>query len=175
VSEQAAGLALVALSLVPLIGRDVLRLGIGVAVLALGLSMLHEVWLEPAPPFEHLAVASLMVGISGATSLLISRPPELPEEAGIDIATEGGTAPEATAVEGALAGAGEPAAGPAALASSTGPAPAGTTKSARPSSRGPAPANDSPPGSPLESPQQSSRTGPTVRLVRHPRGNETRR
>lgn len=174
VSEQAAGLSMVALSLVPLTGRDVLRLGTGVAVLALGLSMLHEVWLEPARPFEQFALASLIVGIAGATSLLLSRPPELVEDTGVDNAGDGGTTVEPTAVEGALAGAGSPATAAAVVAGEAKPAPAGTARSARRSSAGPAPAIDAPPTSPQASPQPPSRTGPTVRLVRHPRGNEPR-
>ncbi|MGZ6268348.1 MAG: hypothetical protein ACXWNR_07315, partial [Candidatus Limnocylindrales bacterium] len=49
-AEQAAGLALVALAVIPLSERNVLRVGIGVALLALGLSMLGEAWLGPAQP-----------------------------------------------------------------------------------------------------------------------------
>lgn len=168
VSEQAAGLALVAVSIVPLTGRDVLRLGTGVAVLALGLSMLHEVWLEPARPFEQFALASLIVGIAGATSLLISRPLVRGEDSGADIAGDVGTAAVPSAVTGAVA------TGAALIASETGATPPGAARSARRSSAGRAPETDSPSGSPQASPQPPSRTGPTVRVVRHPRGNEPR-
>ena len=68
--EQAAGLALVALAVIPLSGRDVLGVGIGAALLAVGLSMLGEAWLGPAQPFAQLALAALLVAILGATSTL---------------------------------------------------------------------------------------------------------
>jgi hypothetical protein len=96
VAEQAAGLALVALAVVPLTGRDVLRAGIGATLLALGLLLLHAAWLGPGLPLEHLAQASLLVGILGATSLLIA-PPEVAGDAEPMGATEAEVAEEAVA------------------------------------------------------------------------------
>jgi hypothetical protein len=72
-TEQAAGLALVVLALIPMTGRDVLRIGVGTILLALGLSLLREAWLGPAQPFENLTLAALFVALAGATGLLISR------------------------------------------------------------------------------------------------------
>ena len=69
---QAAGIALILLAVIPLAGRDTMRAGLGAALLCLGLSMLREVWLGPAPALEDLAVAVLLAGILGATSLLIT-------------------------------------------------------------------------------------------------------
>jgi hypothetical protein len=66
---QAAGLALIALAVGPLTGRDVLRLGVGVILLVLALSMLTAAWLGSTPPLAHLAVATLLVGIAGAASV----------------------------------------------------------------------------------------------------------
>jgi hypothetical protein len=98
VTQQAAGLALVALAVIPLVGRDVLRLGIGAALLAVGLSLLREAWLGPAPSLEHLAVAALLVAILGATSRLIAPVPEWNDD------TEPGRAGEGMAVIGTGAG-----------------------------------------------------------------------
>lgn len=75
---QAAGLALVALAIAPLAGRDVFRMGIGVALLSLGCSLLIAAWSGPTPALEQLAVAALLVGIAGATSVLIPSPAAQP-------------------------------------------------------------------------------------------------
>ena len=79
VVAQAAGFALIALAVAPLAGRDVFRLGIGVTLLTLGCSLLITAWSGPTPPLEQLAMAALLVGIAGATSLLVPQS---------DIATE---------------------------------------------------------------------------------------
>ena len=71
VEAQAAGLSLIALAIVPLAGRDVFRMGVGVTLLTLGSSLLVGAWSGPTPPLEQLAMAALLVGIAGATSLLI--------------------------------------------------------------------------------------------------------
>jgi hypothetical protein len=68
---QAAGLSLIALAVVPLAGRDVFRMGVGVTLLTLGSSLVVGAWSGPTPPLEQLAMAALLVGIAGATSLLI--------------------------------------------------------------------------------------------------------
>ena len=68
---QAAGLAMIALAVVPLAGRDVFRMGVGVTLLTLGGSLLAEAWTGPAFPLGQLATAALLVGVAGATSLLI--------------------------------------------------------------------------------------------------------
>jgi hypothetical protein len=72
---QAAGLALVALAIVPLFGRDVMRVGVGVVLLILGSTLLTAAWLGSTPPLAHLAVASLLTGAAGAASLAIVRLP----------------------------------------------------------------------------------------------------
>ncbi len=72
VAAQAAGIALVAVSVVPLAGRDVFRLGAGVAVLVVGGSLLSEAWVGPASSLGQILVTALVVGIVGATSVLIS-------------------------------------------------------------------------------------------------------
>jgi hypothetical protein len=72
-TEQAAGLALLLLAAIPLTGKDVLRVGVGAALLALGLSMLRDAWLGTAQPFENLVVAALLVAIVGAAGLLAPR------------------------------------------------------------------------------------------------------
>lgn len=100
--EQAAGLALVALAVIPLSGRDVLRVGIGAALLAVGLSMLGEAWLGPAQPFAQLALAALLVAILGATSMLAVPATEMRGYGAHRSAAEAG----ASGAEGAIAGAG---------------------------------------------------------------------
>jgi hypothetical protein len=77
---QAAGMALIALAIVPLAGRDVFRLGVGVTLLTLGSSMMVEAWAGSTPPLEQLAMAALLVGIAGATSLLIPGLPLIASE-----------------------------------------------------------------------------------------------
>jgi hypothetical protein len=165
VAEQAAGMALVALAVIPLVGRDVLRLGIGAALLAVGFSLLREAWLGPAPSFEHFAVAALLVAILGATSLLVA---PVPERSGD---TESGRAQEGMTALGAVAGA----ASAGTVAGSAGP----TT--GRAPSAGSAPAAvdfvDDAPGPPDERieialPRPSPRSGWMVRRTRHPRGHE---
>jgi len=71
VVAQAAGLALIALAVVPLAGRDVFRLGVGVTLLTLGCSLMVTAWSGLTPPLEQLAMAALLIGIAGATSLLV--------------------------------------------------------------------------------------------------------
>lgn len=80
-TEQAAGLALVALSIIPMTGKDVLRIGVGAILLGLGLSLLREAWLGPAQPFEDLVLAGLFAAIAGATGLLIAHPGRPADEA----------------------------------------------------------------------------------------------
>lgn len=72
-TEQAAGLAILVLAAIPLTGKDVLRVGVGAALLALGLSMLRDAWLGTAQPFENLVVTALLVAILGAAGLLAPR------------------------------------------------------------------------------------------------------
>jgi hypothetical protein len=97
-AEQAAGIALVALAVVPLIGRDVLRVGIGAALLALGLSLLGQAWIGPGQPLGQFALAALLVAILGATSLLVASAPEMRGYA------EHGPAAEAVAIPGPAEG-----------------------------------------------------------------------
>jgi hypothetical protein len=169
VTQQAAGLALVALAMIPLVGRDVLRLGIGAALLAVGLSLLREAWLGPGPSLEHFAVAALLVAILGATSLLVALVPEYHD------ATEPGRAGESTAVIGTGAGGasqGKVAEAPTA-APTTGRA---SSAAAEPAAvdhldhkRGGADAAIE-----VQGPRPSPRSGSMVRRTRHPRGSEPR-
>jgi hypothetical protein len=166
-TEQAAGLALVALAVIPLVGRDVLRLGIGAALLAVGLLLLREAWLGPAPAFEHFTVAALLVGILGATSLLVVPLPEWRDDAESDAAEEGMTA--LGAVTGAAsAGAVTGAAGPTSeRAPSVASAPAAVDY-----------LDDVPDAADAEIevplPRPSPRSGSMVRRTRNPRGSEPR-
>jgi hypothetical protein len=95
VEAQAAGLSLIALAIVPLAGRDVFRMGVGVTLLTLGSSLLVGAWSGPTPPLEQLAMAALLVGIAGATSLLI--PSAEAEEAAADYVVESAPEPVAAA------------------------------------------------------------------------------
>jgi uncharacterized membrane protein len=67
---QAAGFALIALAIVPIAGRDVFRMGIGVLLFAIGGDLLMASWSGMLPDLQELAMAALIVGIAGATSLL---------------------------------------------------------------------------------------------------------
>ena len=69
---QAAGVALIAISIVPLTGRDVLRVGAGATILVLGGSMLLAAWVGQPSSLWQASLTALLVGLVGATSLLIS-------------------------------------------------------------------------------------------------------
>jgi hypothetical protein len=69
---QAAGIALIAISIVPLTGRDVLRVGAGATTLVLGGSMLLQAWAGQPSSLWHISLTALLVGLVGATSLLVS-------------------------------------------------------------------------------------------------------
>jgi len=71
-AAQAAGVALVALAIVPLTGRDVFRAGIGAAVLVIGGSLLLQAWAGPSSSVGQIVLTALLVAVAGATSLLIS-------------------------------------------------------------------------------------------------------
>ena len=83
---QAAGLALLVLAAVPLTGRDVFRVGLGVLLATLGLSLLLAAWVGPIAPLAQLALTGLLIGIAGATSALIERAEPAPAD---DDANEG--------------------------------------------------------------------------------------
>ncbi len=70
---QAAGLALLVIAAVPLTGQDVFRVGLGVLLATLGLSLLLVAWVGPTPPLAQLALTGLLIGTAGATSALIGR------------------------------------------------------------------------------------------------------
>jgi hypothetical protein len=72
VAAQAAGIAIVALALVPLTGRDVFRIGVAAVMMVIGGSLLLEAWVGPASALGQIVVTALLVGIVGATSVLIS-------------------------------------------------------------------------------------------------------
>jgi hypothetical protein len=166
-TEQAAGLALVALAVIPIVGRDVLRLGIGAALLALGLSLLREAWLGPAASFEQFAVAALLVAILGATSMLVAPVAERSGDAEFGRVEEGVTALSAVAgaaSAGTVAAAGGPATGrvPSAAA-----APPGADYVDDVSSAADAEIE-------VARPRPSPRSGSMVRRTRHPRDSEPR-
>jgi hypothetical protein len=79
-SAQAAGVSVAALVVVPLVGRDRLRAGAAVVLLVLAVSLLLEAWMGPASPLQQLVWTGLLVGATGATSLLISPVAESAEE-----------------------------------------------------------------------------------------------
>ena len=74
-SAQAAGIALVAIAVVPLLGRDVFRVGVGAATLVVGMSLLLDAWTGTGPVLQQLLVTVLFVCIAGAASLLLSPTP----------------------------------------------------------------------------------------------------
>ena len=97
VAAQAAGVALIVLAVVPLSGRNVLRAGAGATVLALGVFMLVEAWVGPEPVLAQMVQTALLIGIAGATSLLIS-PSELQsQESAGESEAAAAVAPEETA------------------------------------------------------------------------------
>jgi hypothetical protein len=71
---QAAGLALLVLAVAPLAGQDVFRLGLGAILLTLGSALLLMAWIGPVPPLAELALTGLLVGLAGATSVLMGPP-----------------------------------------------------------------------------------------------------
>lgn len=71
-AAQAAGVALVALAIVPLTGRDVFRVGVGAAVLVIGGSLLFQAWARSESSVGQIVLTALLVGVAGATSLLLS-------------------------------------------------------------------------------------------------------
>lgn len=88
-AAQAAGISLVALAMGPLAGRDVLRVGTALAVLALGITLLLQAWVPPASALEAIVLTAVVVGIVGATSLLIAPyPREAESPAGGDLTAE---------------------------------------------------------------------------------------
>jgi hypothetical protein len=86
---QAAGIALIAISIVPLTGRDVLRVGAGATILVLGGSMLLAAWVGQPSSLWYISLTALLVGLVGATSLLISPPAD--EAATIPVAVMDGS------------------------------------------------------------------------------------
>ncbi len=104
VAAQAAGLALVALAVAPAAGRDVFRVGTALALMTVGVSLLLQAWVGPASGLEQIVLTALMVGLIGATSLLIS--PFVPQP---DSAAARAEAPAAAAIAAEIA---EPAPGP---------------------------------------------------------------
>ena len=68
---QAAAAALIALAIIPMVGRDIFRIGSAVALGSIGAVLLVETWSGPIPALGQLAVAGLLAGIAAATNLLI--------------------------------------------------------------------------------------------------------
>ena len=79
-SAQAAGISLAAMTLVPLAGRDPLRAGTAVVALIVAFSLLLEAWAGPGSPLQQLVWTGLLVGATGATSLLLSPVAESADE-----------------------------------------------------------------------------------------------
>jgi hypothetical protein len=71
-AAQAAGVALIVLAVGPLAGRNMLRSGVAIAVMALGISLLMQAWSVPGTSLGQIVTTALMVGIVGATGLLLS-------------------------------------------------------------------------------------------------------
>jgi hypothetical protein len=74
-SAQAAGIALVAIAVVPLLGRDVFRVAVGAATLVVGTSLLLDAWTGTGPVLQQLLVTVLFVCVAGAAGLLLSPTP----------------------------------------------------------------------------------------------------
>lgn len=79
VAAQAAGISLAALAVVPLTGRNVMRLGAAAAILALSFSLLLVAWVGPMSAMEQLVLMVLLVGMIGAAGLLSSGEASTPE------------------------------------------------------------------------------------------------
>jgi hypothetical protein len=71
-AAQAAGIALVVVALGPLAGRNMLRSGVAIALMGLGISLLMEAWTLPSSSLDQILTTAVMVGIVGATGLLVS-------------------------------------------------------------------------------------------------------
>jgi hypothetical protein len=168
VAAQAAGVSLVALAIAPLTGRNVLRVGTGFAVLALGLSLLLEAWVGLASPLLEIVVMALLIGIVGATSLLLSptEPPSpLPEDTtGAEALAGSVETAQQSAVESSDESAeevgpkrdGRPATGPAATSATSSAAPEAAVETA------PEPAPET---APEPAPEAALKRVPTVRAA----------
>lgn len=95
-AAQAAGVALIALAIVPLTGRNILRVGAGATLLTLGIYMLLEAWVGAMSPLGQIAQTAVLLGIVGATCLLMAPIELLP-------ATVGGADGAEPSLEGATA------------------------------------------------------------------------
>lgn len=70
---QAAGFALVAVAVAPLAaGRDVLRIGVGAALLLVGASLIRAGLNPPPGDGEHLVAALLTIGLGGAVAVVVA-------------------------------------------------------------------------------------------------------
>jgi hypothetical protein len=72
IAAQAAGVALIALAIAPLTGRNLLRVGAGATLLTLGIYMLLEAWVGAMSPLGQIAQTAVLLGIAGATGLLMA-------------------------------------------------------------------------------------------------------
>jgi hypothetical protein len=102
-AAQAAGVSLAAMAVVPLAGRDPLRAGTAVVGLVVAASLLLGAWVGPGSPLAQLIWTGLLVGATGAASLLIWPVAETVDEAPMAI-------PVAAPMPGAVASAAETAA-----------------------------------------------------------------
>ncbi len=87
-AAQGAGFSLIVLAILPMTGRDILRVGVGVTLLALGGSLLLAAWAGAASPLAHFTMAILLVAIAGAVAVLIGYLPEPPAEEEVEEAPE---------------------------------------------------------------------------------------
>jgi hypothetical protein len=79
-SAQAAGVALLAVAVVPLAGRNALRAGTAVMAVILAFTLLAEAWAGPASPLGQLVSTALLVGVAWATAGLASPVVEAAED-----------------------------------------------------------------------------------------------
>ncbi|MGD0247885.1 MAG: hypothetical protein ABSB75_02425 [Candidatus Limnocylindrales bacterium] len=115
-AAQAAGISLAVLAVVPLAGRNILRAGAGLAILAIGASLLFDAWVGPPSALQQVVLMALLVGVLGSTSLLISPieepaanlEPPAPAPAGMSAEIERGEATVPTVAAVVAAAAGEP-------------------------------------------------------------------
>jgi hypothetical protein len=103
IAAQAAGFALIALAIVPLSGRNVLRTGAGAAVLTLGLYLLLQAWVGATSPLGQIAETAVLIGVVGATSLLMGPVGLQPAAVGADDGELRRAAPDAARVAARVA------------------------------------------------------------------------
>lgn len=88
---HAAGFALIAIAVAPLAaGRDVLRIGVGAALLLVGASLVRAGLAPPPGDGEHLVTALLTIGLGGAIAVVVNA---ARAAGGLDAVESGGRRP----------------------------------------------------------------------------------